>query len=63
MTISPTFTSLMACNILYGFGDGCFYTCVSCLDLTVSPMKTAAVIGWQMMVESIFAASGPPLAG
>ncbi|XP_068682810.1 monocarboxylate transporter 10-like [Montipora foliosa] len=63
MTVSPTFTSLMACNILYGLGDGCFYTCVSCLDLTVSPLKTAAVIGWQMMVESIFAATGPPLAG
>ena len=63
MTVAPTFTSLIACNIVYGIADGFFFTCVNCLVLTVSPMKTAAVLGWEMMITSIFVASGPPLAG
>ena len=63
MTVAPTFVSLIACNIVYGIADGFFFTCVSCLVLNVSPMKTTAVLGWEMMVESIFVASGPPLAG
>ncbi|XP_074631618.1 monocarboxylate transporter 10-like [Acropora palmata] len=63
MTVAPTFASLIACNIVYGIADGFFFTCVNCLVLTVSPMKTAAVLGWEMMITSIFVASGPPLAG
>ena len=63
MTVAPTFISLIVCNVMYGLADGVFYTCVSCLILTVSPMKTAAVLGWMMTMESIFVASGPPLAG
>ncbi|XP_067026083.1 monocarboxylate transporter 10-like isoform X1 [Acropora muricata] len=63
MTVAPTFLSLIVCNVMYGLADGVFYTCVSCLILTVSPMKTAAVLGWMMTMESIFVASGPPLAG
>ena len=63
MTVAPTFVSLIACNIVYGIADGFFFTCVNCLVLTVSPMKTAAVLGWEMMITSIFVASGPPLAG
>ncbi|XP_068681705.1 monocarboxylate transporter 10-like [Montipora foliosa] len=63
MTVNPTYTSLIVCNIIYGLGDGFFFTCVSCLVLSVSPLKTAAVLGWEMVVASIFVASGPPLAG
>ena len=63
MTVAPTFASLIACNVVYGMADGFFFTCVNCLVLTVSPMKTAAVLGWEMMITSIFVASGPPLAG
>ena len=63
MTVAPTFTSLIACYTLYGLGDGFFYTCLKYLYLNVSPLKSAAVIGWQMMVEAMFAASGAPLAG
>ena len=63
MTVAPTFTTLIACYTLYGLGNGFFYTCLKCLHLNVSPLKTAAAIGWQMMVGAMFAASGAPLAG
>ena len=63
MTVAPTYASLIACNIVYGIADGFFFTCVNCLVLSVSPMKTAAVLGWEMMITSIFVAVGPPLAG
>ena len=63
MTIAPTFKTLSACTVLYGLGDGFFYTSLSCLYFTVSPQKSAAVIGWQMMTAAFFLASGPTLAG
>ncbi|XP_068681703.1 monocarboxylate transporter 10-like isoform X1 [Montipora foliosa] len=63
MTVNPTYTSLIVCNIIYGLGDGFFFTCVNCLLLSVSPLKTAAVLAWEMLLKSMFAASGSPLAG
>lgn len=63
MTVAPTFKTLSACVALYGLGDGLFYTSFSCLVFSVSPQKSAAVLGWQMMTEALFMASGPTLAG
>ncbi|XP_068730999.1 monocarboxylate transporter 10-like isoform X1 [Montipora capricornis] len=63
MTVNPSYTSLIVCIMIYGLGDGSFFTCMSCLALTVSPPKTAAVLGWMTMMSSLFVVSGPPLAG
>ena len=63
MTVNPSYTSLIVCIMIYGLGDGSVFTCMNCLAFTVSPHKTAAVLGWVTMMSSLFVVSGPPLAG
>ena len=63
MTLASTYTPLIIYIVIYGLGDGFFFTSLTVLILTVSPEKTAVVIGWEMMLVSFFLASGPPLAG
>ena len=63
VTLASTYTPLVIYTVIYGLGDGFFITSLTVLLLTVSPQKTAAVIGWEMMLVSFFLASGPPLAG
>ena len=63
MTAVPTFTTLTICMVFYGLGDGFFYTSLSVLTFTASPLKSAAVLGWYMTISALFLASGPPLAG
>ena len=63
MTLATTYTPLVIYIVVYGVADGFFFTSLSVILLTASPLKTAAVIGWEMMLVSVFLASGPPLAG
>ena len=63
VTLTTTYTSLVIYVAVYGLSDGFFFTSLSVILLTASPLKTAAVLGWEMMVVSLFLASGPPLAG
>ena len=63
MTLASTYTPLIIYTVIYGLSDGFFITSLTFLLLTVSPQKTAVVIGWEMMLVSFFLASGPPLAG
>ena len=58
ITVNPSYTSLIVCVMIYGLSDGSFFTCMNCLALTVSPLKTAAVLGWMTMVASLFVVSG-----
>ncbi|KAJ7365254.1 hypothetical protein OS493_005351 [Desmophyllum pertusum] len=63
VTLTTTYTPLVIYMVVYGLSDGFFFTSLSVILLTASPLKTAAVLGWEMMVVSLFLASGPPLAG
>ena len=63
VTLTSTYTPLVICVVIYGLSDGFFFTSLSVILLTASPLKTAAVLGWEMMLTSVFLASGPPLAG
>ena len=63
VTLTTTYTSLVIYVAVYGLSDGFFFTSLSVILLTASPLKTAAVLGWEMMLTSAFLASGPPLAG
>ncbi|XP_068681736.1 monocarboxylate transporter 10-like isoform X2 [Montipora foliosa] len=63
MTAAPTFTTLTICMVFYGLGDGFFCTSLSVLTFTASPLKSAAVLGWNMTMSALFLASGPTLAG
>ena len=63
VSLASTYTPLIIYMIIYGLGDGFFFTSLTVLLLTVSPQKTAVVIGWVMMLLSFFVTSGPPLAG
>ena len=63
VTLTSNYAPLIICMIIYGLGDGFFFTSLTVLLLTVSPQKTTAVIGWEMMLLSLFVTSGPPLAG
>lgn len=63
VTLGTTYTKLIIYIVVYGLSDGFFFTTLSFLLLTVSPHKTAAVLGWEMMSTSLFLASGPALAG
>lgn len=63
VTLTTTYTPLVIYIVVYGLSDGFFFTSLSVILLTASPLKTAAVLGWEMMLTSAFLASGPPLAG
>ena len=63
VTLTSTYTPLVIYIVIYGLSDGFFFTSLSVILLTASPLKTAAVLGWEMMLTSVFLASGPPLAG
>lgn len=63
VTLTTTYTPLVIFIVVYGIADGFFFTSLCAILLTASPLKTAAVIGWEMMLVSVFLASGPPLAG
>ena len=63
VTLGATYTTLIIYIVVYGLSDGFFFTTLSFLLLTVSPHKTAAVLGWEMMLTSLFLASGPALPG
>lgn len=63
VTLTTTYTSLVIYIIVYGLSDGFFFTSLSFILLTVSPLKTPAVLGWEMMLTSAFLASGSPFAG
>lgn len=63
VTLTTSYTPLVIYIILYGLSDGFFFTSLSVILLTASPLKTEAVLGWEMMLTSAFLASGPPLAG
>ena len=63
VTFSSTYTSLVVYIVFYGLSDGFFFTSLSVILITASPLKTTAVLGWEMTLTSIFLASGPPLGG
>ena len=63
VTLTTTYTSLVIYIVVYGVADGFFLTSLSVTLLTADLLKTAAVIGWEMMLVSVFLSSGPPLAG
>ena len=63
VTLTTTYAPLVIYVIVYGLSDGFFFTSLSFILLTASPLKTPAVLGWEMMLTSAFLASGPPLAG
>ena len=63
VTLTTTYTALVIYSVIFGFGDGFFFTSLNVAILTVSPLKTAAVLGWEMTLVAFFLASGPPLAG
>ena len=63
VTLARTYTPFVVFSVFYGFSDGFFFCTLGFLILTVSPSKTAAVLGWEMMVVSFFIASGPGLTG
>ena len=63
VALTRTYTPLVIYIVIYGLSDGFFFTSLSVILLTASPLKTAAVLGWEMMLTSVFLASGPPLAG
>lgn len=63
VTLASKYTPLVIYAVIYGLSDGFFCTSLSFLLLTVSPLKTAAVIGWEMTLVAFFVASGPPLGG
>ncbi|XP_058957671.2 monocarboxylate transporter 10 [Pocillopora verrucosa] len=63
VTLTTTYTPLVIYVIVYGLSDGFFFTSLSFILLTASPLKTPAVLGWEMMLTSAFLASGPPLVG
>ena len=63
VTLSTTYKALVIYSIVFGLGDGFFFTSLNVAILTVSPLKTAAVLGWEMTLVAFFLASGPPLAG
>lgn len=63
VTLTSTYIPLVIYIVIYGLSDGFFFTSLSVILLTASPLKTAAVLGFEMMLTSVFLASGPPLAG
>ena len=64
VTLATSYTHMVVFVVIYGMCDGVFITTLNVLLLTcVSPAKTAASIGWEMQVSSVFLASGPPIAG
>lgn len=63
VTLTTIYTPLVIYIVVYGVADGFFFKSFSVILLTASPLKPAAVIGWEMMLVSAFLASGPPLAG
>ena len=63
VTLTSTYTWLVVYIVIYGFSDGFFFTSLSINLLTACPLKTPAVLGWEMMLASLTLASGPPLAG
>ena len=63
VTLATSYAPLVIYIIIYGLADGFFFNSLCVLLLVASPLKAAAVIGWEMMLVSFFLASGPPLAG
>ena len=59
-TLATSYAPLVIYNIIYGLADGFFFNSLCVLLLVTSPLKTAAVIGWEMTLVSFFLASGPP---
>jgi len=62
-TLATSYAPLVIYIVIYGLADGFFFNSLCVLLLVASPLKTAAVIGWEMTLVSFFLASGPPLAG
>jgi len=63
VTLATSYAPLVIYIIIYGLADGFFFNSLCVLLLVASPLKIAAVIGWEMTLVSFFLASGPPLAG
>ena len=64
ITQANGYTAMIVFAVVYGFCDGAFVTTLNVILLTcVEGFKRPAALGWQMLVASIFQASGPPIAG
>ena len=63
VTLTSSYSWLVVYIVIYGLSDGFFFTSLSINLLTACPLKTPAVLGWEMLLASLTLASGPPLAG
>ena len=63
VTLTSSYSWLVAYIVIYGLSDGFLFTSLSINLLTACPLKTPAVLGWEMLLASLTLASGPPLAG